>query len=141
MDLLGTGGAARAILSGLCGLGCSITLYGRSAERTKSLAEEFVCRAAAWDDRGNRSGDVLVNCTSVGMWPHVDASPMPSGSLDGLRLVFDTVYNPLETKLLANAKAAGAATQSGLDMCIRQAAAHFERWTRPPPLRSPARYV
>ncbi|MCH8251925.1 MAG: type I 3-dehydroquinate dehydratase [Planctomycetes bacterium] len=129
IDLLGTGGAARAILSGLCGLGCPVTLYGRSAERTKSLAEEFGCRAAAWDDRGNRSGDVLVNCTSVGMWPHVDASPMPSGSLDGLRLVFDTVYNPLETKLLVDAKAAGAATQSGLDMFIRQAAAQFELWT------------
>ena len=63
------------------------------------------------------------------MWPHVDASPMPSGNLDGLRLVFDTVYNPLETKLLADAKAAGAPTQSGLDMFIRQAAAQFELWT------------
>lgn len=129
VDVLGTGGAARAVLSGLCGLGCPVTVYGRSAERTKSLAEAFGCRAAAWDDRQNRSGDVLVNCTSVGMWPDVDASPMPSGSLDGLHLVFDTVYNPLQTKLLADAKSAGAATQSGLDMFIRQAAAQFELWT------------
>ncbi len=129
VDVLGTGGAARAVLFGLQELGANLTIFGRSADRTRRLAEQFHARPAPWDDRLRRSGEVLVNCTSVGLWSQVDQSPMVVEGLHGCRLVFDLIYHPLETKLLRDARAAGIATLSGLDMFIRQAAMQFQLWT------------
>ena len=114
---------------GLFQLGCALTVYGRSEKKTQALAEEFHGLAMDWDQRSERRGEILVNCTNVGMWPHVDQSPMPVDALTGCRLVFDLVYHPIETRLLCEARAAGAGTVSGLDMFIRQAAAQFELWT------------
>lgn len=128
-DVLGSGGAASAILAGLHDYGCDVNLYGRSRRKTELLATTFACTPRDWADRVHRSGDVLVNCTPVGMWPAVDDSPMPASALGGLRLVFDMIYNPAETRLLADAKECGANVLNGMDMFIRQAAAQFELWT------------
>ena len=128
IDVLGAGGAARAVLYGLPMFGCQVTVYGRSEDKTRRLAEEFGVRAASWDERAKRSGDVLVNCTSVGMWPDVDDSPMPPDSLGGCALVFDVIYHPLETRLLRDAAAGACKTLDGLDMFVRQAAMQFELW-------------
>ncbi len=133
VDLLGTGGAARAVLAGLRDFGCRVTIYGRSPERTGELAQTFGATPASWADRSKRVGEILINCTSVGMWPDVDTSPMPAESLDGCRLVFDLIYNPLKTQLLKDAAAAGAKTLNGLDMFIRQAAQQFGLWTSKTP--------
>jgi shikimate kinase len=78
---------------------------------------------------------VLINCTPIGMWPQVDESPMPAEALRGCRLVFDLIYNPLQTKLLREATVAGCAALNGLDMFIRQAATQFELWTGQTPDR------
>lgn len=129
VDVLGTGGAARAILYGLSELGCETTVFGRSQGKTRDLAEAYRAKPASWDSRTKRRAEILINCTNVGMWPMVDESPMPVASLDGCRLVFDLVYHPLETKLLVDARAQGAAVLSGLDMFIRQASMQFEVWT------------
>lgn len=129
VDILGSGGSARAVILGLFQLGCELTVYGRSEQKTRTLAEEFGAQAKDWEQRSKRRGELLINCTSVGMWPHVDESPMSEDSLRGCRLVFDLVYHPLETKLLREARAIGASTLSGLDMFIRQAATQFELWT------------
>ena len=129
VDILGSGGSARAGMLGLFQLGCALTVYGRSEKKTQAVAEEFHGLAMDWDQRSERRGEILVNCTNVGMWPHVDQSPMPVDALTGCRLVFDLVYHPIETRLLCEARAAGAGTVSGLDMFIRQAAAQFELWT------------
>jgi 3-dehydroquinate dehydratase/shikimate dehydrogenase len=128
-DVLGSGGAARAILAGLRNFGCEVTLFGRSPEKSSALAERFDARATPWEQRAGRRGEILINCTSVGMWPSVKESPMPQGSLSGCRLVFDVIYNPLETKLLKQPASAGAVALGGLDMFIRQAAMQFELWT------------
>jgi 3-dehydroquinate dehydratase/shikimate dehydrogenase len=133
VDVLGTGGAARAVLAGLREHGCVSTVYGRSRDRTEEIAEAFAATPAVWEERAGRTGELLINCTSVGMWPEVDDSPMPDESLCGCRLVFDLVYNPLETRLLKDAAAAGAKTLNGLDMFIRQAAGQFELWTSQTP--------
>ncbi len=133
VDVLGTGGAARALLYGLSMCGCKVTVYGRSRDKTHRLGDQFGVSPAAWEDRAQRIGDVLVNCTSVGMWPDVEASPMPADSLAGCRLVFDLIYNPLETRLLKDAAAAGAETLNGLDMFVRQAAMQFMLWTSASP--------
>ncbi|MGD2108729.1 MAG: type I 3-dehydroquinate dehydratase [Phycisphaerae bacterium] len=127
--VLGAGGVARAVVHGLYELGCEITLFGRSHEKTRTVASKYGARAAAWDDRIGGAGELLVNCTNVGMWPAVDDSPMPKDALARYRLVFDTIYSPPQTKLLADAAAVGCSTLSGLDMFIRQAVRQFEIWT------------
>jgi shikimate dehydrogenase len=76
--------------------------------------------------------DLLVNATSVGMSPAVDVSLVPAGLLAKVPVVFDVVYNPVKTRLLKEAEAAGAQTISGLDMLVWQAALAFEMWTRNP---------
>jgi 3-dehydroquinate dehydratase/shikimate dehydrogenase len=129
VDVLGTGGAARAVLSGLRDFGASVTVYGRSPERTRSIAHQFHAAPASWSERSTRTGEVVINCAGVGMWPDVDGAPLNVEQLTGSRLVFDLIYNPLETALLRNARSAGIATLNGLDMFVRQAAMQFELWT------------
>ncbi|MCH7883827.1 MAG: hypothetical protein IIC01_01130, partial [Planctomycetes bacterium] len=138
VDVLGAGGAARAVLYGLSMFGCDVTIFGRSLDKARRLADEHGARAAAWEDRAGRKGKVLINCTSVGLWPRVNESPMPQDSLDGCRLVFDLVYHPLQTQLLRQADQAGVQTLNGLDMFIRQAAMQFELWTSKAPDRGRA---
>ncbi|MCO6439083.1 MAG: type I 3-dehydroquinate dehydratase [Phycisphaerae bacterium] len=139
VDVLGTGGAARALLAGLSEFGATATVYGRSAERREELAATFGCKSRSWEDRELREGEVLVNCTNVGMAPDVDASPMPEGSLSNCRLVFDLVYHPLETKLLRTAREAGVPTLDGLDMFVRQAMAQFALWLGKSPSKESGR--
>ena len=78
--------------------------------------------------------DLLVNATSLGMSPEIDATPVPAELLHANLTVFDAVYNPLRTRLLREAGAAGAKTIDGLEMLVRQGAASFEIWTaiKPP---------
>lgn len=129
IDVLGSGGAARAVVAGLQACGCHVTVFGRSADRTRALARAFDAQPRPWNDRAARRGEVLINCTSIGMWPDVDETPMPPGSFAGCRLVLDVVYNPLQTRLMADTDAAGATTLGGLDMFVRQAARQLEYWT------------
>jgi shikimate 5-dehydrogenase len=74
---------------------------------------------------------IYINTTSLGMHPKIEASAFGDGppKLTGDELVFDTVYNPIETELLRQAKDAGAKTIGGVEMFVRQAAAQFETWT------------
>ncbi len=129
VDVLGAGGAARAIVEGLRECGCQMTVYGRTPPHTKVFVEECGVKAAAWEERVRRRGEVLINCTPVGLWPKVHESPMPADAFSGCRLVFDLIYRPLETPLLRDAETAGCATLNGLDMFVRQAAMQFELWT------------
>jgi shikimate dehydrogenase len=78
------------------------------------------------------SWDVLVNATSAGMHPRVDESPWPGATFDG-GLVYDLVYNPRDTRLLRDARAAGCATLGGLPMLVAQAERQFALWTGTPP--------
>jgi len=73
--------------------------------------------------------DVLVNTTSVGMIPGSNETPIPAGLLKPGLVVFDIVYNPLKTRLLREAEAAGARTISGIEMLVWQGALAFEKWT------------
>jgi 3-dehydroquinate dehydratase/shikimate dehydrogenase len=139
VDVLGAGGAASAVLYGLHEFGCRATVYARSADSGKILAKRFGCEARAWGDRARRSGDVIINCTPIGMWPNVDATPLRADGFRGCRLVFDLIYRPLQTTLLADAAAAGCQTLNGLDMFVRQAATQFGLWTGTSPDGASAR--
>ena len=127
--LLGAGGAARAVAAGLCEVGAKVTIYNRTVEKAKALATEFNCKSAGLDEAAGMEAEVVINCTSIGMSPDVDASPIPKAALKEGMVVFDTVYNPLETLLLKDAKEAGAKTVNGAEMFVRQAMAQFKLFT------------
>lgn len=133
--VLGAGGAARAIVAGFADAGASVTVYNRTLERAEQLAADFgdlsEIQAATLDTVGDLDAEVFINATSVGMHPHVDGCPVPD-EMPAFKpgvVVFDTIYNPRQTKLLAMAKAAGCITVEGTEMFVRQAATQFELWT------------
>jgi len=133
--VLGAGGAARAIVAGLLDRRCDVVICNRTAAKARALADEFGCRWQPFDQRGSLRADIVINTTSLGMSPNVDQSPLPAEALRADMVIFDTVYNPLETLLLRQARQAGCHTISGLEMFVRQAALQFEAWTgRPAPL-------
>ena len=72
---------------------------------------------------------LVVNTTSVGMAPNVDASPLAEDVIDPNAILYDTVFNPLKTKLMEQFESAGAAAIGGLDMLVHQGARSFEIWT------------
>ncbi|MDY7076012.1 MAG: shikimate dehydrogenase [Chloroflexota bacterium] len=91
--------------------------------RTLPLTPETLIESA-------RAADLLVNATTVGMWPHVGDSVWPDGvPVPSHLTVFDLVYNPLETQLLRQARQSGARAIDGLGMLVRQGALAFEMWT------------
>jgi len=126
--VLGAGGAARAIVAGFVHYGAEVTIYNRTLERGQKLAEEFNCRAVGLEAVHDLTAEILVNCTSLGMHPNVASSPLEKIP-PSVRVVFDTVYNPMETRLLRLAKAMGCRRVSGLDMFVNQAVSQFEIWT------------
>ncbi len=132
--VLGAGGAARALVAGLCDAGAAVTIYNRTADKARALADEFGANAKPWEQRTQLDADVLVHCTTLGMWPNVADTPIPAESLPPSLAVFDTVYNPVETRLLRDARNRGCRTIDGVAMFVNQAVAQFQRWTaRPAP--------
>ncbi len=132
--VLGAGGASRAVVAGLRDCGCRVTIYNRTAERAKQLADEFGCTAAPNEERVRSGTRIVVNCTSIGMHPNPAETPLPADRLRAEMTVFDTVYNPIETRLLREARQVGCRTVDGVAMFANQAAAQYERWTgRPAP--------
>ena len=139
--VLGAGGAARAVVYALARAGCAVTIYNRTVMRAASLAahvqKQGLSGAVGWlpGEEALRELDLarldlLVNATSLGMWPKVDESPWPEGMpLPSHWAVFDLVYNPLQTRLLREARQAGARTIDGLGMLVRQGVLAFELWT------------
>ena len=129
--ILGTGGAARAVAVALSSAGSRVTVYGRNRGTAKDVAKLAGGTACAFPVTAG-SWDLLVNTTPVGMFPHVDETPF-EGAFDG-RVVYDLVYNPMETRLLKEAAAAGCETLGGLDMLVAQAEDQSEWWLgrRPP---------
>ena len=126
--VLGSGGVARAAAFALRGEGAEVTVCARRPERAAAVAEAAPgTRAAPLPPRPG-SWDLLVNTTPLGTWPAAGRSPLPDGPFDG-RLVYDLVYNPPETRLLADAARAGCDTIGGLDMLVAQAVRQFAWWT------------
>lgn len=130
--ILGAGGAARAIIYGFLEAGVTdIRVFNRSTSRAEALAHHFgpSVKAFGWDALEQKSSDacVVVNTTSLGMkgQPGLDVSV---AHLAGDCVVADIVYVPLETPLLAAARARGLRTVDGLGMLLHQAAPGFEKW-------------
>ncbi len=136
--VIGAGGAARAVVAGYAHHGASVTVYNRTLERAEQLATSLASdeqrgsiTAAPLEALAGAHATVFINCTPIGMHPKTQATPLPElpRAINSDAIVFDTIYNPIETRLLADARAAGAKVISGLEMFVRQGAAQFERWT------------
>lgn len=127
--VIGAGGAARALCSGLSEGGAEITVYARDYQKARLLADEFRTRAGIIESLKGEV-DLLINCTPIGMHGHSeDRSPVSAEQLSGVKLVYDLVYNPEETRLLREARAAGCRTLGGLAMLVGQAVEQFRLWT------------
>jgi shikimate dehydrogenase len=137
--LLGAGGAAKAIAFMFVPEVGELAILNRSAEKAKELAETLghmfnqkVVGGALSPDfikKNLRDSDVLINATSVGMKPNLSQSLVSPEWLRSDLTVMDIVYNPVETKLAKDAKAAGAKVVNGVEMLIYQGAASLEIWT------------
>ena len=129
--LVGSGGAASAIAVVLKKNGVKLVVLNRTEDKARELAN----RVDAEDAGGLKklslisSADILINATSVGMWPKIKESLIPKKLLHKQLTVFDTVYNPKETKLLVEAKEKGCTIVYGYKMLLYQAAMQFELFT------------
>jgi len=132
--VLGAGGAARAVIFGVMSKGGKVTVINRSGEKGQALAEEFDCQCASLDQIEAVQGDCLVNTTPVGMHPNVEEIPVPGEALKGYKAVADAIYNPMKTRLLREAEAAGCAVASGFDMFLYQGTEQFSLWGGKSPL-------
>jgi 3-dehydroquinate dehydratase / shikimate dehydrogenase len=124
--VLGAGGAARAIVVGLGRREANVVIASRTPERADDLAQFCKGRSVAWGLRHNVKCDLIVNCTPVGMHPHLDDTPYEPKYLNPEIVVFDTVYNPEQTLLLKLAREVGCTVITGVDMFIGQAALQFK---------------
>ena len=127
--ILGAGGAARAAALALVRKGAHVTVLARDPDKAAFVAGAVGCGFGSLDDVAGQAFDVLVNATPVGSSDAPGATPVPSSLHRAGSVVFDMVYDPLETQFLRDAQAAGATIIGGLEMLIAQAVAQFEAWT------------
>jgi 3-dehydroquinate dehydratase/shikimate dehydrogenase len=134
--VIGAGGTGRTAVAALAHFGATVVVYNRTLERAQLLADEFTGKsgkvvAAKMEKLCDSCCQIYLNTTSVGMHPNINESPVgdaiPQWTSD--TVVFDSVYNPMQTKYLQQAQDAGAKTIGGVEMFVRQAAAQFQAWT------------
>ena len=140
--MIGAGGGARAIAFGLKRKNVDLILTDIATDKARKLAEAVGCTWVEQSKLNKPDADILLNASPVGMHPNVDQTPIPAAWLRSAMVVFDIVYNPIETRLLREARLAGCATVSGFNMFVSQAVAQFELWTgRPAPREAMADVV
>jgi 3-dehydroquinate dehydratase/shikimate dehydrogenase len=126
--VLGAGGVARAVVHALHHQGALVVVANRTSDRGAALAEEVGGRHVEWSARHSIVCDLVVNCTSVGMHPNVDETPIHHSYLRPGMVVFDTVYTPETTLLVKEARERGCHVITGVELFIRQAALQFENF-------------
>lgn len=128
--VLGAGGAARAAVFGLRAKGAEVSILNRTAATALTLAKQSGSNTVKRSELPKLSFDIIFNATPVGMGADV-STPLEEHELNAL-WVFDSVYNPIETRLLKLAQSKGCGTISGAEMYVHQAARQFEIWTGKP---------
>jgi 3-dehydroquinate dehydratase / shikimate dehydrogenase len=128
--VIGAGGAARAAVFGLRGKGAEVSILNRTAATAQELAKQSGAQTVKRSELAKLNFDLIFNATPVGMASDPQ-TPLQENELNAL-WVFDSVYNPIETRLLKLAQAKGCGTISGAEMFLHQAARQFEIWTGKP---------
>jgi 3-dehydroquinate dehydratase/shikimate dehydrogenase len=128
--ILGAGGAARAIAYAIWKLGGNATVYARDISRASTVATPYGFASATLADLGDgRHPDLIVQCTSVGHGAtDPSADPIPHYAFDGHEALYDLVYKPAVTPVMARARAAGCRVESGMSMLRAQAELQHRLW-------------
>ena len=132
----GAGGAARAAIYALKKAGADVTIFARNADKGRNLAAEFQSQFQQLETGNSKletvlySFDLVVNATPLGTRGLPQNETIAAAEqLQGVKLVYDLIYNPAETRLIREAKKAGAETLGGFDMLIAQAIEQQKIWT------------
>lgn len=140
--VIGAGGVSRAILISLKNNGANITLTNRTKQKAIDLNQQLNLNAKIIDYDYESLKQFLtapyslpptpylliINTTSIGMYPNENKSPLPKQLLKSNHIIFDAVYNPLKTKLIADAESIGCKTISGVNMLVHQGAQSLRIW-------------
>ena len=129
--VLGAGGAARAAVFGLRDKGAEVFILNRTPETAQKLARQSGSKTIKKDALAKTSFDVILNATPIGMAGQ-KGSPLLEAKDLNTKLVFDLVYNPLETPLIRLARQQGIGFITGIEMFVQQGARQFEIWTGKP---------
>ena len=129
--VLGAGGAARAAVFGCRDKGAEVWILNRTPETAQKLAKQSGAKTIKREAVAKTGFDVIINATPIGM-NGIKAAPMLGPEDLTARIVFDLVYNPIETPLLKMARAKGLTAISGVEMFVQQGARQFEIWTGKP---------
>ncbi len=132
--VVGAGGSARAVVAACAGVGAKIRLMARRREQAATLCQLAPLTIFDWTPldwlRACDDCALIANCTPLGMAPKVDASPWLAGTpFPPTAFVYDLIYNPSETRLTREARAAGLRSATGLGMLVEQGLLAFELWT------------
>jgi shikimate dehydrogenase len=144
--ILGNGGAARAVVAGCTQLGCAeIHVIGRNSAKLDNFRDSWTNSALKVNLQVHQwellpkllpNADLLVNTTPIGMYPHIQESPLSEKEIEKLNpnspIVYDLIYTPNPTKLLQQAQKIGAIAIDGLEMLIQQGAAALKIWSDTP---------
>ena len=129
--VLGAGGAARAAVFGLVEKGAEVTILNRTPETAQKLARQAKARTIKRDQVAKTQFDVILNATPAGMTGQKLQMILNPDELNA-RLIFDTVYNPIDTPLIHAARERGIPVITGVEMFVQQGARQFEIWTGKP---------
>ncbi len=144
--ILGNGGAARAVVAGCAQLGCAeIHVVGRNSAKLDNFRDSWTnsslkvnLQVHQWEllPKLLPNADLLVNTTPIGMYPHIEESPLKEEEIEKLNpnsaIIYDLIYIPNPTKLLQQAQKRGAIAIDGLEMLIQQGAAALKIWSDTP---------
>jgi len=127
--ILGTGGTSRAVTQYLLNNGIGELMFvSRDCQKAREKYNDF--RIISYQELHNIAGDILINCTPVGMYPNSDASPVNAENMRQFKVVIDIIYNPKQTLLVKNALKMGIHAINGLYMLVCQAAKAQEFWNK-----------
>ncbi|MCM2256974.1 MAG: shikimate dehydrogenase [Vicinamibacteria bacterium] len=127
--ILGAGGAARAAALSLVRKGLQVIVLARDADKAAFAAGAVGCSSGALDEIRTLSWDILINATPLGGLGFEQETPVPADAHHEGSVVLDMVYDPIDTRFLREAAAAGCTTIHGLEMLLEQAIPQFETWT------------
>ena len=138
--VLGAGGSARAAVYGLWRAGAAVNVVNRTRSRAENMLSDLKHAAGitnisllTLEQAAREQPALVVNCTSLGMWPNTESCPWPEEiAFPPDATAYDLVYRPRRTRFMALVEAHGGRAIGGLGMLVRQGAASFEIWTGQP---------